>query len=59
MNDAIKTADTFQEKQQLQSMKCIFFYAAQSHFVSHNTNTYNLSINGRLCCQPASFPHTV
>lgn len=25
MNDAIKTADTFQEKQQLQSMKCIFF----------------------------------
>lgn len=36
-----------------------FFYAAQSHFVSHNTDNYNLSINGRLCCQPASFPHTV
>lgn len=34
-----------------------FSHAAQSHFESHNTNNYNLSINGRLCCQPASFPH--
>lgn len=37
INGAIKIADTFQEKQQIQSFECIF-EAAQSHFVILNMN---------------------